>query len=63
MFGKKMSNYEQNETQILKIYLFSFLVIAYFFLNLKKSLFSGKIKCKAYQKYINQTILIDLLIE
>ena len=26
MFGKKMSNYEQNKTQIPKIYVFSFLV-------------------------------------
>ena len=39
MFGKKMSNYEQNETQIPKIYRFSILVFAYFFLNFQKSLF------------------------
>ena len=39
MLGKKMSNYEQNVTQIPKIYLFSFLVFAYFFLNFQKSLF------------------------
>ena len=35
MFGKKMSNYEQNKTEIPKIYVFPFLVFAYFFLNLE----------------------------